>query len=79
MTDTPPEIAEKVRAMLMARSGYERMVMGARSFEAARQMVLASLPPDLTEPERRRRLFERVYGIPAPWPVAEAAPEPDII
>ena len=67
MTDTPPEIVEKVRSMLMARSGYERMLMGVRSFDAARQMVLASLPAGLTEPERKRLLFERIYGIPAPW------------
>ena len=62
MTDTPPEIAEMVRARLMARSGAERFRMGAEMFEAARRMVLASLPADLSETERRRRLFERLYG-----------------
>jgi hypothetical protein len=36
--------------------------MGAEMFEAARRMVLASLPADLTESERKRRLFERLYG-----------------
>ena len=62
MTDTPPEIAEMVRARLMALSGSERFVMGVRSFDAARRMVLASLPAGLTEAERKRRLFERLYG-----------------
>ena len=66
MTDTPPEIAEMVRARLMARSGAERFRMGAEMFEAARRMVLASLPAGLTETKRKRRLFERLYGMPLP-------------
>ena len=66
MTDTPPEIAEMVRVRLMARSGAERFRMGVEMFEAARRMVLASLPADLTETERKRRLFERLYGVPLP-------------
>lgn len=66
MTDTPPEMAEMVRARLMARSGAERFRMGVEMFEAARRMVLASLPAGLTETERRQRLFQRIYGIPLP-------------
>lgn len=62
MTDTPPEIAEMVRTRLMALSGAERFRMGAESFEAARRMVLASLPPGLSETERRRLLYQRIYG-----------------
>jgi hypothetical protein len=31
-------------------------------FEAARTMVLASLRPDLSEAERKRQLFKRIYG-----------------
>ena len=62
MTDTPPEIAEMVRARLMALSGAERFRMGVQMFEAARRMVLASLPAGLTETERKRQLFKRLYG-----------------
>ena len=65
MNDTSPEIAELVRQKLMARTGTERFVMGARMFEAARAVVLASLPPDLPALELKRRLFERLYGQPA--------------
>ncbi len=36
--------------------------MDAEMFEAARRMVLASLPADLPEAERKRLLFERLYG-----------------
>lgn len=66
MNDTSPEIAEMVRARLMAFSGAERFRMGAEMFDAARRMVLASLPAGLTETERKRRLFERLYGMPLP-------------
>lgn len=62
MTDTSPEIAEMVRARLMALSGAERFRMGVQMFDAARRMVLASLPADLPEAERKRLLFARLYG-----------------
>jgi len=70
MSDTPPEIAEMVRARLMARSGAERFRMGADMFVAARRMVLASLPADITADERKRLLFERIYGEPFPVTIA---------
>ena len=66
MTDTSPEVAELVRSRLMALSGAERFRMGVEMFDAARRMVLASLPASLNESERKRRLFERLYGEPLP-------------
>ena len=66
MTDTPPEIAEMVRTRLMKLSGEERIRMGVEMFEAARRMVLASLPAGLPETERKCRLFERIYGLSLP-------------
>ncbi len=62
MTDTTPEIERMVRKRLMALSGAERMRMGADMFSAARRMILASLPAELDDAERKLRLFERVYG-----------------
>jgi hypothetical protein len=67
MTDTPSDVAEMVRAKLMSRSGAERFIMGAQMFEAARRMVLASLPADLPPEELKRQLFERIYGTSAPF------------
>jgi hypothetical protein len=66
MTDTPPEIAEFVRQKMMARSCEERFLMGVRSFDAAREMVLASLPAGLSPEELKRQLFQRLYGQPLP-------------
>jgi hypothetical protein len=51
----------------MARSAEERFVMGAHMFDAAREMVLASLPAGLAPEELKRRLFQRLYGQPAPF------------
>lgn len=66
MTDTPPEIAELVRQMLMARPAEERFVMGALMFDAAREMILASLPEGLSADQLRQQLFQRIYGRPLP-------------
>jgi len=62
MTDTSPEIERMVRNKIIARSGEERFIMGAEMFDSAREMVKASLPKNLSETERRRLLFKRLYG-----------------
>ena len=62
MNDTPPEIDQMMRDKIMARSAEERFIMGAQMFESAREMIKASLPRDLSETERRRLLFKRIYG-----------------
>ena len=67
MTDTPPEIAELVRQKLMARPAEERFVMGALMFDAAREMILASLPEGLPPSQLRQQLFQRIYGHPLPF------------
>ena len=61
MRDTAPKIEKLYHEMLMQRSGSDRMQMGAQMFETARQMALASMPPDLSEKEKRIRLFLRFY------------------
>ncbi len=62
MNDTPPEVEKMMREMIMLRSGEERFLMGALMFDAARELVIASLPRDLPPMEFKRRLFERLYG-----------------
>jgi hypothetical protein len=64
MNDTAPEVQQIMSAMIMQRSGEERFIMGALMFDAARELVIASLPKDLPPPEFKRRLFERIYGFP---------------
>ena len=62
MNDTPLEVETLMREMMMARSGEERLLMGSAMFDAARDMVIASLPKNLPLLEFKRRLFERLYG-----------------
>jgi hypothetical protein len=62
MNDTSPEIERLVHERMMALTGEERFLMGARMFVTARELVLASFPPGLSEGEIRVRLFERFYG-----------------
>ena len=62
MSDTSTEVEQKFREILLARSGAERMLMGASMYETARAFVLASLPHDLSPDELKRRLFKRFYG-----------------
>jgi hypothetical protein len=61
MNDTPPEVEALYRKMLLEKSNEERMIMGAQMFDAARRMMIASFPPDLSEDEFRQMLFERTY------------------
>jgi hypothetical protein len=62
LIDTPQDIEEMLRRKMMAHSGEERFIMGAEMFESAREMVMASLPKDLSDAEKRRLLFKRLYG-----------------
>lgn len=60
----------------MARPPEERLYMAIRMFDAARTLVLASLPRGLTALEVRRRLFARLYSdMPAARVPAELRPE----
>ncbi|OQW95125.1 MAG: hypothetical protein BWK77_08045 [Verrucomicrobia bacterium A1] len=62
MDDTPRPVADLHYRCLMERSSQERVMMGIQMFETARRLVLASLPPDLSEVERAFALFLRLYG-----------------
>lgn len=65
MNDTPREIDERYRAMLMQRSGEERLMMGCAMRETARTLVEASLrerDPHATVETIRKGLFLRFYG-----------------
>ncbi len=65
MNDTPREIDERYRAMLMERTGEERLIMGCAMRETARALVEASLrehDPNATVETIRKGLFLRFYG-----------------
>ena len=46
----------------MKMTGEERVMIAASMYDTAREIVLSSLPPNLTEKEKRVQLFLRFYG-----------------
>jgi hypothetical protein len=65
MPDTAPEVVERYRAMLLARSAGERLKMGCSMSATARALVRASVlaqDPHASPAALRRALFLRFYG-----------------
>lgn len=65
MKDTTPEMDARYRAMLMQRSGEERLKMGCAMRDTARALVEASIrerDPQATPETIRKGLFFRFYG-----------------
>jgi len=65
VTDTPPEVMARYRAMLLARSPEERLKMGSSMSATARALVRASVlarDPHASPAALRRALFLRLYG-----------------
>jgi len=65
MKDTSSEFDRQYRAMLLARSGEERLKMGCSMHEFAQQLVRASVmaqTPQSTAADLRRAMFLRFYA-----------------
>lgn len=62
MNDTSDLIKEKLEANYASISGEEKLLMALSMFETARELVIASLPKDISESELRKELFLRFYG-----------------
>jgi len=65
MNDTSHEVMELYRAMLLARSGEERLKMGCSLNATARALIRASVlakDPQASPATLRRELFLRLYG-----------------
>ena len=65
MRDTSPEMEERYRAMLMARSREERLKMGDSMYATARALVIASITerdPSISPAALRQAVFLRFYG-----------------
>ncbi len=67
MNDTARAIAQEIQTRLMRLPGATRFVMGAQMFDAARAVIIASLPKHLDSDEFKRRLYERIYGEALPF------------
>lgn len=63
MRDTTPEFQRFVDAQYQRLSPGERVRLCTELFDAARILVESSLPANLSEYERKRRITERFYGL----------------
>ena len=62
MDDTSPEIQQKIEEIYRNKSGEEKLLIALSMFETAREIVISSLPQNLSKKELRRELFLRFYG-----------------
>ena len=65
MNDTLPRAEALVRALLLRRSGQERLRMAAGMFTASRALMAASFSTEGLQPgsaEWKLRLLDRTYG-----------------
>lgn len=62
MNDTPSFVEYIYRQKIMERSNEERLTMGSCMFDAARKMILASFPKNMSPQEKRKSLFLRFYS-----------------
>lgn len=62
LNDTTKEIEELQNKLWMARTIEERAEFMFGMFATARQIIIASLPKDLSEEEFKKQLYFRTYG-----------------
>ena len=62
IADTPPELNAFLFQQMMAKSGVERLAIGCRMTDSARELVWSGIPADLPAQERRTVFLQRFYG-----------------
>ncbi len=62
LSDTTKEVEEMQNELWMRRTTQERAEFMFGMFASARQVIIASLPKDLSEKEFKKQLFYRTYG-----------------
>jgi hypothetical protein len=65
VNDTPPDVDERYRRMLLRRSPEERLVMACRMFSSARVLARAGMPAT-SGAQMRRQMFLRLYAADMP-------------
>jgi len=65
VNDTPPEVDELYRRMLLRRSPEERLGMACRMFSSARVLARAGLTAT-SGAQMRRQMFLRLYAADLP-------------
>jgi hypothetical protein len=62
MNDTPFEIRRLQFEMMRKLSSNQRIEFACEMFQTAREMIIKSLPSNLSEKEFKQQLYFRTYG-----------------
>ena len=62
MNDTPAEIRRIQFEMMSKLSTNRRIELACEMFQTAREIIIASLPKNLSEKEFKKQLYFRTYG-----------------
>jgi len=65
VNDTPPDVEELYRRMLLRRPPAERLCMACRMFSSARALARAGMPTTSAS-QIRRQMFLRLYAADMP-------------
>ena len=66
MNDTSVEMERMQFQIMMTLTPDERLTMASEMFMAAREMLLSSLPGNLSDRERTKQYYHKMYGEPLP-------------
>lgn len=66
MKDTSPEIERMQIEMMNSFSPDKRIALGCEMFMAARELIIASLPKNLSEREFKKQYYQKMYSEPLP-------------
>jgi hypothetical protein len=67
LADTDPVVNEMLFSLMMRRSPEQRLLMGMDMTTTAKQLVWASISPELPEKHRRAEFYQRFYGETCPF------------
>ena len=62
MNDTMPEIESRLDELYEGKSSEEKLLICLKMFETAREIVISSLPKNISERELQKKIFLRFYG-----------------
>lgn len=66
LNDTTPEFENLWHERWLKKTPQERAGFAFSMFSTARQIILATMPKDLSYTEQKRYIYERTYGEPLP-------------
>jgi len=64
--DTPAEMNRHLFSEMMKKSGAERLIIGCRMGDTARELVWSGISESLLEQTRRQIFLDRFYGLEIP-------------